>query len=155
MEQSGGLMYNLACILDLARKLSLYERWDQLEGTHYWVNYYRTEFCQFYNRHYLPLASEPATASQSPPAKRPKIESYRHKLLKHSTSSQTSKSTELSKYLDTELVELQDIDPLLWWKANEKQYPSLSRMVRRILVIPISSVGVECVFSVARDVIPY
>ena len=42
-----------------------------------------------------------------------------------------------------------------WWKANADEFPTLSRMARDILSIPLTSVSVERVFSSARDVIPY
>ena len=64
-------------------------------------------------------------------------------------------ASEISKYLNAPLVSLNQGDPLPWWKANADEFPTLSRMARDILSIPLTSVSVERVFSTARDVIPY
>jgi len=44
---------------------------------------------------------------------------------------------------------------LQWWKINAGRFPNLARMARDILAGQGGSVGVERVFSMARDVIPY
>ena len=40
-------------------------------------------------------------------------------------------------------------DLLKWWKDNEFEFPSLSRMAKQCLAIPASSAGVERLFSKA------
>jgi len=42
-----------------------------------------------------------------------------------------------------------------WWKVNAGRFPNLALMARDILAVQGGSVGVERVFSMARDVIPY
>ena len=64
-------------------------------------------------------------------------------------------ATEVSKYLNSPLVPLMRGDPLPWWKDNADEFPTLARMARDILSIPLTSVSVERIFSSARDVIPY
>ena len=44
---------------------------------------------------------------------------------------------------------------LEWWKVNARRVPNLARMARDVLAVQAGSVGVERVFSMARDVIPY
>ena len=44
---------------------------------------------------------------------------------------------------------------LEWWKVNAGRFPNLSQMARDILAVQRGSVGVERVFRMARDVIPY
>jgi len=44
---------------------------------------------------------------------------------------------------------------LEWWKVNAERFPNLARIARDILAVQGGSVGVERVFSMARDVIPY
>ena len=41
------------------------------------------------------------------------------------------------------------------WKVNARRFPNLARMATDILAAQGGSVGVERVFSMARDVIPY
>lgn len=63
--------------------------------------------------------------------------------------------SELSRYLNSPVVELTSFDPLSWWHLNQMEFPTLARMAQDILSIPLSSVSVERLFSSARDVIPY
>lgn len=42
-----------------------------------------------------------------------------------------------------------------YWKNNTERFPNLSRMARDILAVQGGSVGVERIFSMGRDVIPY
>ena len=44
---------------------------------------------------------------------------------------------------------------LQWWKINAGRVLNLPRMARDIVAVQGGSVGVERVFSMARDVIPY
>jgi len=44
---------------------------------------------------------------------------------------------------------------LEWWKVNPGRFPNLARMARDILAVQGGSVGVERVFSMAGDGIPY
>jgi hypothetical protein len=44
---------------------------------------------------------------------------------------------------------------LEWWKGNAGRFPNLARMAKDILGVQGGSVGVERVFSMARDMIPY
>jgi hypothetical protein len=56
-------------------------------------------------------------------------------------SSQPSKS-ELEQYLDESLTpRMQEFDILHWWKLNTVKFPTLSRMARDILAIPMSMVS--------------
>ncbi|XP_044464180.1 zinc finger BED domain-containing protein DAYSLEEPER-like isoform X2 [Mangifera indica] len=63
------------------------------------------------------------------------------------TTSQQMKS-ELDQYLDESLLpRVHDFDVLGWWKLNKLKYPTLSKMARDILSIPVSSVAVDSVFD--------
>jgi hypothetical protein len=44
-------------------------------------------------------------------------------------------------------AELENTDPLQWWKKNEKQYPELSKVVRIVLSMPATSADTERLFS--------
>ena len=56
-------------------------------------------------------------------------------------SSQPSKS-ELEQYLDESLTpRIQEFDILDWWKLNTVKFPTLSKMARDILAIPMSMVS--------------
>ncbi|XP_038981360.1 zinc finger BED domain-containing protein RICESLEEPER 2-like isoform X1 [Phoenix dactylifera] len=67
---------------------------------------------------------------------------------------QPSKS-ELETYLEEKVHPLEDqnFDILQYWKFNESKYPILSRMVRDILAIPVSTVASESAFSTAGRVL--
>lgn len=62
----------------------------------------------------------------------------------------TSATQELQIYLGEPVF---GGDPLAWWKVNGYRFPSLARLARDVLAIPGSSVSVERVLSIGRDVI--
>ncbi|CAN0841101.1 Zinc finger BED domain-containing protein DAYSLEEPER [Linum grandiflorum] len=63
------------------------------------------------------------------------------------TTSHQTKS-ELDMYLDDSLLpRLQHIDLLSWWRENKMKYPTLSKMARDILSIPVSTASAENVFD--------
>jgi hypothetical protein len=59
---------------------------------------------------------------------------------------------EMARYKEEASLALSD-DPLGWWKEHEGQYPSLSRVAKKHLSIPGTSVPSERVFSTAGDII--
>ncbi|XP_047328651.1 zinc finger BED domain-containing protein DAYSLEEPER-like [Impatiens glandulifera] len=63
------------------------------------------------------------------------------------TSSQQSRS-ELDQYLEESLLpRVHEFDVLGWWNINKMKYPTLSRMARDILTIPVCSVHKDLVYS--------
>ncbi|CAL4976091.1 unnamed protein product [Urochloa decumbens] len=63
--------------------------------------------------------------------------------------SQIPKS-ELDQYLDeTLLPRIPEFDILKWWNLSALKYPTLSRMARDVLAIPVSTVGRGSIFSSA------
>ncbi|XP_010541714.1 PREDICTED: zinc finger BED domain-containing protein DAYSLEEPER-like isoform X2 [Tarenaya hassleriana] len=63
------------------------------------------------------------------------------------TTGQNLKS-ELDQYLDeTLLPRVQEFDVLDWWKQNKLKYPTLSKMARDILSIPVSAAALGYVFD--------
>ncbi|KAL3824514.1 hypothetical protein ACJIZ3_020543 [Penstemon smallii] len=66
------------------------------------------------------------------------------------TTSQLSKS-ELDQYLEESLLpRVQEFDVLSWWKLNRMKYPTLSKMARDILSIPVCTVPASSVFDTVR-----
>ncbi|CAL9131785.1 unnamed protein product, partial [Musa textilis] len=56
---------------------------------------------------------------------------------------------EIDQYLEESLVpRIQDFDILNWWKLQNLKYPTLSKMARDVLAIPVSMVSTGCsIFS--------
>jgi hypothetical protein len=65
--------------------------------------------------------------------------------------STNSITNELERYLSMPLED--QIDPLVWWKVQEYQYPTLSRIARDYLSIQATSVASEQAFSIAGKTI--
>ncbi|KAF5805195.1 putative transcription factor/ chromatin remodeling BED-type(Zn) family [Helianthus annuus] len=66
------------------------------------------------------------------------------------TTSQQSKS-ELDQYLEESLLpRVHEFDVMGWWKLNKVKYPTLSKMARDILTVPVSTVAPELVFETER-----
>ena len=62
------------------------------------------------------------------------------------TTTQQTKS-ELDQYLEESLLpRVPDFDVLGWWKLNKIKYPTVSKMARDILSIPVSTVAPDSVF---------
>ncbi|KAF7153636.1 hypothetical protein RHSIM_Rhsim01G0155800 [Rhododendron simsii] len=71
-------------------------------------------------------------------------------------SSETSSRSELTQYLEINLVtneEFQSFDILAWWKKTEKTFPILSIMARDLLTPLVSSVASESAFSAGNRVL--
>ncbi|KAK6778934.1 hypothetical protein RDI58_025652 [Solanum bulbocastanum] len=63
------------------------------------------------------------------------------------TSSQQSRS-ELDQYLEESLLpRVHEFDVVGWWKLNRMKYPTLSKMARDILSVPVSTVTADSIFS--------
>ncbi|KAH6772411.1 BED zinc finger and hAT dimerization domain-containing protein DAYSLEEPER [Perilla frutescens var. hirtella] len=66
------------------------------------------------------------------------------------TTSQLSKS-ELDQYLEESLLpRVHEFDVVGWWKLNRMKYPTLSKMARDILSIPVCTVPAASVFDTVR-----
>ena len=62
--------------------------------------------------------------------------------------------SELDLYLEEPLIDRkQEIDILMWWKSLLYRSPSLVRLARDVLSIPITSVGSESAFSVGGRIL--
>ncbi|KAL6965481.1 hypothetical protein U1Q18_052465 [Sarracenia purpurea var. burkii] len=65
------------------------------------------------------------------------------------TASQQSRS-ELDQYLEESLLpRVHEFDVLGWWKLNKTKYPTLSKMARDILTIPVCTLSADSVFDTA------
>ena len=60
--------------------------------------------------------------------------------------------SELANYKVEETMPLNS-NPLLWWKAKELKYPILSKLAKRYLCVPATSVTTQRVFSSAGDLV--
>ncbi|KAL0427123.1 UNVERIFIED_CONTAM: Zinc finger BED domain-containing protein DAYSLEEPER [Sesamum latifolium] len=66
------------------------------------------------------------------------------------TTSQLAKS-ELDQYLEESLLpRVHEFDVIGWWKLNRMKYPTLSKMARDILSIPVCTVPATSVFDTVR-----
>ncbi|XP_033730986.1 zinc finger BED domain-containing protein 4-like [Pecten maximus] len=59
---------------------------------------------------------------------------------------------EINKYRNKQGVKMSG-NPLEWWKSNETELPSMSRLAKRYLGAPATSVPAERVFSTAGDIV--
>ncbi|KAL7239671.1 hypothetical protein ACSBR2_005542 [Camellia fascicularis] len=66
------------------------------------------------------------------------------------TTSQQSRS-ELDQYLEESLLpRVHEFDVLGWWKINKTKYPTLSKMARDILMIPVCTLSPDSIFDTVR-----
>lgn len=67
-------------------------------------------------------------------------------------STRVTAEEELKKYLEVPPLALSE-DPLKWWRFHEGEFPLLSKLAKRFLCIPGTSVAAERVFSTAGDIV--
>ena len=67
------------------------------------------------------------------------------------SSSEDELESEAAKYLDLPEVPM-ETDILVWWAANEAEFPNLSVMARQYLGVPATSASAERLFSIAGRV---
>jgi hypothetical protein len=72
---------------------------------------------------------------------------------RNQTTRGTVTGTSLDRYLLSEATS--DLQILQYWKVHEHLMPGLAQMAKDVLAIPIAGVGVERIFSVARQVCSY
>lgn len=73
--------------------------------------------------------------------------------ISETASSQQAKS-ELDQYLEEAVLpRVYEFDVLNWWKLNKLKYPTLSKLARDVLSIPMSTVTPESIFSSGSRVI--
>ena len=111
---------------------------------------YRAQFAQFYKDHYAHNeVLRPSTMTDSTPAQDLNSLARNSRRRQHSEQGQS----ELIRYLNGQTSN--EDDPLQAWRREEREYPALALMARDILAVPISGVGVERTFNMARDVCHY
>ncbi|KAH0691526.1 hypothetical protein KY289_018884 [Solanum tuberosum] len=57
------------------------------------------------------------------------------------------KKSELDQYLMDNVEKPKDFNILTWWKASSNRYPTISKMARGVLSIPVSTVASKSTFS--------
>ncbi|XP_010535860.1 PREDICTED: zinc finger BED domain-containing protein DAYSLEEPER-like [Tarenaya hassleriana] len=93
----------------------------------------------------LPLPLTPAYAEGGSNPKPDRLLDFDMYIME--TTGQNLKS-ELDQYLDETLMpRVQEFDVLDWWKQNKLKYPTLSKMARDILSIPVSAAAFGNVFE--------
>ncbi|XP_009791292.2 zinc finger BED domain-containing protein RICESLEEPER 2-like [Nicotiana sylvestris] len=71
-----------------------------------------------------------------------------------STGATVEKRSELDMYLEEDLLpRTASFDNLSWWKTNGLKFPTLQKMARDLLAIPVSSVASESAFSTSGRLI--
>nr|XP_016481821.1 PREDICTED: zinc finger BED domain-containing protein RICESLEEPER 2-like [Nicotiana tabacum] len=71
-----------------------------------------------------------------------------------STGATVEKRSELDMYLEEDLLpRTPSFDNLSWWKTNGLKFPTLQKMARDLLAIPVSSVASESAFTTSGRLI--
>lgn len=172
-ENPRGLLMALGACLNPYSKLDLFKEWDntEAEGTptpddNLYTERYRQLFIQYYNKHYRPAVVE-TTAIEDLTTSAPLARSSgfnRRSRVPAIRQPRVAERNESVEYIDSSNevdYHWKSEDPLYepnvleFWKNNTGRFPNLARMARDVLAVQGGSVGVERVFSMGRDVIPY
>ncbi|KJZ69661.1 hypothetical protein HIM_10956 [Hirsutella minnesotensis 3608] len=71
-------------------------------------------------------------------------ESYRH------DRCMMERDDELGAYMRQGPVRRENLNPILWWKDHQEEYPRLSKFALDVLAVPAMSVDPERTFSVTK-----
>jgi len=171
MESPRGLLFGIGTCLNPYCKLNLFREWDlDASGETEYEKSYKKEFIAYYDLYYAPINNLAPDLSiprsgQNSRSKHLYTSRYRAVIL-----------SEVLAYIETD-SEIEPPEPHAeatdptheacpagiiykpniqeWWKVNAGRFPNLAWMARDILAVQWGSVGLERVFSMARDVIPY
>jgi hypothetical protein len=143
-----GRVYNFACILDPARKLSLYHGPGFQPSD---ASAYEEDFRSCYAAEYALLNADPNPGQSNNDTSNCDLDSLVEMEL-NSIGGQQSGFKELDEYHES--VPTRDRNPLLYWQ-NHSASPGVAQMAKDYLAIPISGVGVERCFSRGRLMCPY
>jgi hypothetical protein len=167
-ENRTGVVYNIGCILDPTVKLTVYDMDDWTEETpskESWKIFYKRQFIDFYKKKYY-ISSNFAETSRNihfpeqPTNTMTAAEELEAELAPrpiHHTETRNKQTpyTEVHFYLEDKPEKLTNQSILDWWRVNEGRYPTIAKMAKYFLTVPIAGVGIECVFSMARDIVTY
>ncbi|XP_056691664.1 zinc finger BED domain-containing protein RICESLEEPER 2-like [Spinacia oleracea] len=83
-----------------------------------------------------------------------KVEVLKSKYKKHKCELNGEAKIELNKFLEEDAEEEDDDSDILgWWKFNSARFPTMGRMARDVLAVPISTVASESAFSTGGRVL--
>jgi len=170
-ESPRGLLFGIGTCLNPYCKLNLFREWDlDASGETEYEKSYEKEFIPYYDLYYAPINNQAPDMSilQSGLNRRSKqLYSSRHGAV---ILSAALAYIESDSAIPPPKPDAEGMDPtreacppgifyeakiLEWGKVNTGRFPNLARMARDILAVQGASVGVERVFSMARDVIRY
>ncbi len=148
-EGAGGKIYNLACVLDPARKLSLY-RSAAFEAQY--ADIYEKEFRDYYEANYAHFDDRQSDRASSQHLTSLDLDKLMDLEVDDSMRS-VVRFQQLDEYLES--APTRDRNPLLYWQSKQSASPGLAQMAKDFLSVPISGVGVERAFSKGRLVCHY
>jgi len=170
-DRPRGLLFGIGTCLNPYCKLNLFREWDiDASGETEYEKSYNKEFIAYYDLYYARinnLAPDMSIPWSGLNSQSKHLYSSRHRAL---ILSQALAYIETDSEIEPREPDAEATHPtceacpagifyeaniLEWWKVNAGRFPNLARMARNIHAVQGGSVGVERVFSMARDVIPY
>jgi len=171
MQNPRGLLFSIRTCLNPYCKINRFREWDHdaSRETKYEKSY-KKEFIGYYDLYYVPInnhAPDMAIPGSGLNGRSKPLYSSRHRVV---ILSEAFVYLETGSEIEPPESDAQVADPtreacrggtffeaniVQWWKVNAGRFPNLPRMARDILAVQEGSVGVEWVFSMARDVLPY
>jgi len=170
-ESRRGLLFGIGTCLNPYCKGNLFREWDlDASGETEYEKSYQKEFIAYYDLYYAPINNQAPDMSiirSGLNSRSKQIYSTRHRAV---IVSEALAYIETDSEIEPREPDAEATDPtreacpagifyeaniLEWWKVNAGRFPNSAPIARDILAVQGGSVGVERVFSMARDVIPY
>ena len=72
-------------------------------------------------------------------------------IVAESNEEQSMPTSEVERYLGMAIIDFKVGDPFIWWSQHSQEFPILSKLARRFLSAPATSVPSERLFSAAGN----
>ncbi|EEP81104.1 predicted protein [Uncinocarpus reesii 1704] len=119
------------------------ENWEKEECEKYWQH-----ILTYYVKHYQQYEKPREVAAADD-------ENIENILFKQSHQSQVNSQNEMEQYLNNENLMTSSMSLLEQWQNLKPVFPTMTHMVRDILAIPLTDVGVEQIFNTVQDICHY
>ncbi|KJZ69043.1 hypothetical protein HIM_11569 [Hirsutella minnesotensis 3608] len=143
-------LYTVAVILHPRWNVSWLEaNWTSREQL-VWLRDAKSSVRKYFEQQYPPKERSDAVSTVIGKAMRPAEPSQFDQWMQSHDRQRTEEDDELGAYMRQAPVRRENLNPILWWRDHQEEYPRLSKFALDMLAIPAMSVDPERTFSVTK-----
>ncbi|KJZ69294.1 hypothetical protein HIM_11307 [Hirsutella minnesotensis 3608] len=143
-------LYTVAVILHPRWNVSWLEaNWTSREQL-VWLRDAKSSVRKYFEQQYPPKERSDAVSTVIGKAMRPAEPSQFDQWVQSHDRQRTEEDDELGVYMRQAPARRENLNPILWWRDHQEEYPRLSKFALDMLAIPAMSVDPERTFSVTK-----